>query len=171
MIMRVETERLLFEKISLDFTEPLFDVFGDPEVMKYWYGGADKDIEQTKKRVIYLEEHWNVFGFGDWAIISKLDSKVIGFAGLHFIKNVAEVNIGYAFSQSVWRKGFAYEACKEIMKYGFDLLKLEQIIAVIWPINLVSINLVKKCGFEYWKDITWQGSERVVYSIDRKLIN
>ncbi len=136
--------------------------------MKYWYGGADKDIEQTYRRVTYLVEHWKVFGFGDWAIISKEDSKIIGFAGLHYIKNVTEVNIGYAFLQSVWRKGFAYEACIEIMKYGFDLLKLDQIIAVIWPDNLASINLVKKCDFEYWKNIIWLGSDRVVYRVFNK---
>lgn len=168
--MEIETERLIFKQMSLEFTESLFHVFGDPEVMKYWYGGADKDMEQTKRRVNYLEEHWQVFGFGDWAIFSKCGSKVIGFGGLHYIKDVAEVNIGYAFSQSVWRQGFAYEACKEIMKYGFNLLKLEQIIAVIWPVNLASINLVKKCGFKYWKDITWKGSERVVYSVNNERI-
>jgi hypothetical protein len=52
--MKIETERLIFEQMSLDFTEPLFEIFGDPEVMKYRYGGADRDIKQTKRRVKYL---------------------------------------------------------------------------------------------------------------------
>jgi RimJ/RimL family protein N-acetyltransferase len=163
--MMIETKRLLLEKISLCHLEPLFHVFGDPEVMKYWYGGADEDIEETRRRIFYLEDHWSTFGFGDWSIINKVNSCVIGFAGLHYIKDVPEVNIGYAFAQSVWRRGYAYEACSEILSHGFGYLDLEQIIAVIWPQNQASINLATKCGLTYWKQIKWKGSKRVVYSI------
>ena len=77
-----------------------------------------------------------------------------------------EVNIGYTFKKSVWGNGFGFEACKEILRFGFNELKLSQIVAVIWPDNMVSINLVKKCGLRYWKNIIWNGSDRVVYSIE-----
>jgi RimJ/RimL family protein N-acetyltransferase len=62
-----------------------------------------------------LTEHWDVYGFGDWSIFSKAHSRNIGFAGLHYIKNVPEVNIGYAFSRAYWGQGFATETCHEII--------------------------------------------------------
>jgi [ribosomal protein S5]-alanine N-acetyltransferase len=167
-IMEIETKRLIFQKVSIDHTSSLFDVFGDPKVMKYWYGGADKNLDETQKRVMYLTQHWDVYGFGDWSIFSKTHSKIIGFAGLHYIKDVPEVNIGYAFSRAYWGQGFATEACQDIIKYGFESISLNQIVAVIWPDNQASIKLAKKCGFELLRNIIWHESDRVVYSLKKE---
>ena len=162
----METERLIFKKLAPNDTVSLFKVFGDYEVMKYWVGGPDKDSSFTKQRIVDTEIHWKDHGFGDWGILSKTDLKIIGFGGLHYISNMEEVNIGYAFKRSFWVIGLAFEACKAILRFGLQTLIFPKIVAVIWPDNLASINLMKKCGLNFWKKTIWSGSDRVVYSID-----
>ncbi len=123
-------------------------------------------LKSTRQRINEIHKHWETHKFGDWGIYRKSNSELIGFGGLHLINDMNEVNIGYAFNKSTWGNGFAFESCKAILKFGFNNLKLPQIVAVIWPDNVASINLVKKCGFHHWKNITWSNSDRVVYSIE-----
>lgn len=162
----METERLYFSRLSLEDSESLFQVFGDPQVMKYWIGGADGSMDSTRHRVVEINKHWETHQFGDWGIYLKSNLELIGFGGLHYISNMKEVNIGYAFKKPMWGNGFGFEACKEILRVGFTELEFRRVVAVIWPDNMASINLVKKCGFQYWKSIIWNDSDRVVYFID-----
>ncbi len=162
----IETRRLRFKRPTIEDAEALFRTFGDPDVMKYWFGGPDRDPNETKQRILELDKHWKSHAFGDWGIVDKKDSGLMGFGGLHYIADMTEVNIGYAFEESRWRRGFGYEACRAILNYGFETLQLTRIVAVVWPDNTASISLIEKCGLEYWKRIIWNGGERIVFKAD-----
>ncbi|MFX0088039.1 MAG: GNAT family N-acetyltransferase [Candidatus Hodarchaeota archaeon] len=164
----IQTKRLIFKRLSIEDSPDLFRTFGDPDVIKYWIGGAHKDIEETRQRIKELETHWEQYGFGDWGIVRKDDYQIIGFGGLHYIPDMTQVNVGYALEKSVWRQGFGTEACQYFLNYGFQILGLSKNVATIWPANTASINLAKKCGLQYWKQIIWSGSDRVIYTISNK---
>ena len=57
--------------------------------------------------------------------------------------------IGYAMSEKYWNKGIMTEAVKEIIKYGFNDLKLELISAYCYPYNKSSKRVLQKNGFQY----------------------
>jgi [ribosomal protein S5]-alanine N-acetyltransferase len=163
MKKELHTKRLNFRQLMNTDKNEFFEIVGDRGVMKFWIGGADNNTEESEKRIIKINDHWKKHGFGDWGIFEQQTNKLIGFGGLHFIQNMDNVNIGYAFKKSEWRKGFAYESCLFFVNYAFNSLNLIKIVAVIWPQNEASIYLVKKCGFQFQEEIIWSGSVRVIY--------
>lgn len=163
----LETKRLLLRRLTTMDASDLFQTVGDPLVMKYWLGGADTSIQATERRIAQIEAHWHRHRFGDWGVVDKKSGKLVGFSGLHYIADMAEVNIGNAFARATWRQGFGFEAGQAVLEFGFQELNLSSIVAVIWPENLTSINLAKKLGLKFWKAFMWQGRERVAYKICR----
>ena len=162
----LETSNLRLKRLSVGDAESLFRTCGDPDTMKYWLKGPDKNFEETKQRILNIEDHWQIHGFGDWGAVMKNNSRLMGFAGLHFIDGMDDVNIGYAFEKTYWRKGFGFETCHAILEFGQNVLKLSHIVAVIWPQNIASIRLIEKCGLRFWKKMIWGGGDRIVCRID-----
>lgn len=161
--MRIETKRLVLQRLTVADARELFKTVGNPDVMKYWAGGPDRNIRATIQRISAIEEHWQVHGFGDWGVIETNGGRLIGFSGLHYIADMTEVNIGYAFEPSKWGQGFGYETCRTILDHGFEQLRLKTIVAVIWQDNIASIRLAEKLGLHFWKEFVWQGGKRVAY--------
>lgn len=161
----LETSRLFLRRLQLDDVNALFQVVGDPKVMQFWAPGPDQVIEQTLNRIKAINEHWNVHGFGDWAVIEKKQNQLIGFCGLHYITGHAEVNIGYALDQSKWGLGLGSELVKFMLDFGFNFLHLTEIVAVIDPQNLASLKLIQKHGLKYWKESSYMERPRVVYKL------
>ena len=64
-----------------------------------------------------------------------------------------------------WGKGLATEVSKALMEYAFDTLKLKEIIAIVDPKNISSINTLRKIGMAYQKTVDYQGLELDVYNI------
>jgi len=57
-------------------------------------------------------------------------------------------------SRDVWGRGYATEAARTLLRYGFDTLGLEKIVAIVKPDNAASIKVVEKIGLKYKRDIT-----------------
>lgn len=165
----LETSRLALRRLTLDDAEALFRTVGDRHVMHFWAPGPDQNVKQTCERINAINEHWNIHGFGDWALIEKSQNSLIGFCGLHYITGTKEVNVGYAIEKSKWNMGFGTEIVKKILDIGFNQLRLKEIVAVIDPRNEASLKLIQKCGLTYWKDSSYMGRPRVVYKIAKTL--
>ena len=161
----LEADRVVLRRLTERDALALHRSAGDPEAMRYWYPGPDADLEQTARRIADIEEHWRRCGFGDWAVAGRLSGELIGFAGLHHIADMAEVNIGYVLEPRYWRRGLGSEVCRLVLDYGFKQLALPEVVAVIDPHNDASIGLVRKFGLRLRGRCAWQGQARVVYAL------
>ena len=88
-----------------------------------------------------------IIGIASFAVILK-DGTFIGDVSITSIKLNKTGEIGYYFNPLYWKKGYAYEACKAVINYGFEQLKLEYITAQIDEANTDSRKLVERLGFE-----------------------
>jgi RimJ/RimL family protein N-acetyltransferase len=161
------TERLLLRRLTLADAAALQAVTGDPAVMRYWHPGPDADVAATTARIAEIEAHWREHGFGDYGVISRDSGALLGFAGLHHIAGMAEVNIGYALLPSAWRCGLGTELCAALLEYGFTALGLPEIVAVVDPRNAASVALAKSSGLSLRHETTWQGQARLVFALTR----
>jgi RimJ/RimL family protein N-acetyltransferase len=55
----LETKRLILRQFKNDDCHDFYEIVGDPEVMRYWYPGPDKNLEEIKKRIEEINEHWH----------------------------------------------------------------------------------------------------------------
>jgi len=84
-----------------------------------------------------------------WAVVHRADHKMIGRLGLGAVnERDARADLGYAYNRLYWGKGYATEAARAILQFGFDSLKLHRVGAIVLPDNIGSIRVLEKLGFQ-----------------------
>ena len=162
-----ETQRLFLRCFHVADLDAMAAVFGDPEVMRFGPGPQSRDWVQKWLRGC-LEDYFQKWGFGLWAVVHKPDRRVIGYCGLTRFDDIdgqSEIEIGYRLARGVWGRGLATEAVGVVRGYAFGVLALPRLVAVIDPRNGASIRVAEKNGLWYEKDVLFRENLRKLYVI------
>jgi len=154
----IETERLILREFEPNDFKGVFEFGSNKEIQKYTGDPLLKSIEEAKKIIsdVWLVDY-KKYGFGRWATIYKPDNKLIGFSGLKFLPEFNQVDIGFRYLPKYWNLGIATEASKEIIKYGFETLNLDEIIGIAYPENIASCKVLEKVGLSFYKQDDYNG--------------
>ena len=79
----------------------------------------------------------------------KADNRLIGGIGLHPDPQHNRAELGYWIGVPFWGNGYATEAARAVMKYGFEKLQLNRIFAAHFRGNTASGNVLQKIGMRY----------------------
>ena len=147
----IETERLRLEPWDRREHAPgLAELNADPEVMRFITGGAPMTRVESQVQSDRIAEHWRTYGFGLWAAIEAASGRMIGFAGLaHPLwlpGRARSVEVGWRFARDAWGNGYATEAGLAGLRYGFERLRLGEIISLIHPDNARSLAVAGRLG-------------------------
>jgi len=167
MMPELETARLRYRIPRPPDLDAMLVLVGDPDVMKYLgvNPGTILTREEAKSTLERMIEFWAEHGFGRWVVTSKADDKLIGLCGFRLLDDTPE--LFYAFARASWGKGLATEAARALLRYGFEDLGFERIVAAVRPANIASINVLTKVGMRYEKEISHYGINAVRYLITR----
>ena len=163
----VETARLYLRRFDSGDLDAFAVLNGDADVVRYIGDGKPQTRSQTQMRLNAVLDHWEQHGFGLCAVIAKAGGAFIGFCGLQYLDGTSEIEVGYRLAKRFWGKGLATEAASASLKYGFDELGLDRIVAVVHPENVASQMVIQKIGLQYEKDAQFYGSELEYYAITR----
>ena len=144
-----ETERLRFREIGPNDALGLFRLEQDPIVRRYV--GVDKGFATVEDARAFAERYQDVYrkdGYARWAAIERGTEDFLGWCGLRKQPN-GDVDLGYRYRPDTWGKGLATEAARECLRYGFDVLGLEEIVATAMPENVASLRVLEKVGFRF----------------------
>ena len=130
-----------------------------PRVDKTVY--SKKKVGEYSLNNIELDEY-EKNGFGRWAVIKKASESFIGWCGLK-LNEQNLIDIGFRFFRREWNKGYATEAAKACLEYGFKELNLKEIIGRVAQENNGSIKVLEKLSMEYWKNDSCKGIENSLY--------
>ncbi len=168
----IETERLVLREITLDDTEEMFRLYSNADVQKYTGEPLVASIEEMEQAIQVRIDNYKKYGYGRWATFLKNEMQFIGWAGLAYLPEFDEIDLGYRFLPNYWGMGFATEASDAILTYGFDKLKLKRIIAIAMKENKASIRVMEKVGMEFDKFAPYEpeGEDVVWYWCDKNLI-
>lgn len=164
----IETERLLLRQFTMDDLDDLYFIYSHPDLSKYLSNEQPLRLDQTRAAINSITECWRQHNFGVWAVVYKEDRKLIGHCGLKFLENTPEVQIGYLLLKDYWRRGLGTEAAAAVLKYGFEVVKLERIVAIAKPENIASRRVMEKVGMKYEKDAYYYDNDVVYYSLSRQ---
>jgi ribosomal-protein-alanine N-acetyltransferase len=106
------------------------------------------------------------YGFGRLAVFLRSSGKLIGFAGLKYLDDLGEVDLGYRLMVAYWGRGLATEASLACVNYGFQTLELKRIIGLVAPQNHRSVRVLEKCGMAFERMIDSLGQQMAQYAID-----
>jgi RimJ/RimL family protein N-acetyltransferase len=145
----LETERLLIREFVTGDWQDVHEYAADPEVVTFLHWGPNTTYEETKSFVegaleAQKECPRNLY---DLAIVLQSQNKLIGGAGLRIIfEDVAQAELGYCFNKKFWGNGYAFEACKALIQYGFTNLGLHRIYATCDALNEGSAKVLARLG-------------------------
>ena len=148
MLMKeIRTERLLIKTPEISDKFELTQLINDKDVIKwlsdipvpYTLNHAEEFIERSQKEAL-KQESYNFMIFHN--------GKMLGGIGLRDLYNKS-CQVGYWLGKQYWGNGFATEALRSILDFGFGQLNLEKIYADYKIGNEGSIRVLAKCGFEY----------------------
>jgi ribosomal-protein-alanine N-acetyltransferase len=164
----VETERLLLRPFTeADVPAWHGDITADLEVMRWLATGRALTLEETAARLPAHREHWATHGYGTWGIFDRADDALAGFAGLHFTEEVLQTEVHYALARAHHGRGIATEATKASLRFGFEVVGLERIVAYAMQDNAGSIKVLEKAGMAYEAIQHVWGFDAVVYAMAR----
>ena len=168
----IETERLLLREITLDDKEEMFRLHSNPDVQKYTGEPPVETIEEMEQGIQTRINDYEKYGYGRWATFLKNGRQFIGWAGLAYLPEFNKIDLGYRFLPKYWGMGFATEASRAILTYGFDKLELKRIIVIAMKENIASIRVMEKVGMKFDKFAPYEpGGEDVAwYWCDKRLI-
>jgi len=161
----LETARLHIRALTLADANFIHELLTEPAFLRFI---GDRGVHSLETARDYLSRgpllSYTRFGFGLWLVAlkqsaptknrdysaAKLPSgEAIGICGLIKRETFADVDIGYAFLQRWWGKGYASEAAQAVKDYGLKVLQLGRLIAVTNQDNAGSIRVLEKIGMRY----------------------
>ncbi len=166
--MKLETERLHLRRFTPDDLEIYAArIFADPDVMRYLPKRDSLPAERAQRTMDFFNTHWTQFPYGPWAVQEKASGELIGHCGLRLIAEINETEVLYALGKDFWGNGFATEAARASVDFGFKQIGLERIIALAVPENIASRKVMAHCGLQYEKEIQLFGLDCVYYALNR----
>jgi len=137
-------------EITQDDARDIFEIYSCAEVVRYY----DCDAYESIQKALDLIQGWAANCSKDiairWGISEKGNGKIIGTCGFNFRnKQYSSSPVGYDLLPGYWNKGIITEAVKEILRFGFEEMKLNRVQAITFPENIPSTRVLEKLGFQY----------------------
>ncbi|TLS49572.1 GNAT family N-acetyltransferase [Paenibacillus antri] len=147
--MKLITERLTIRDFVFDDWKEVHAYASSSLVATHMIWGPNTEAE-TQSFIERTFEMQNQTPRKDYELAVTLSSggELIGGVGLH-VEAVGVGEIGYCLNPQYWRKGFASEAAREILRFGFSDLGLHRMYATCRPENVGSASVMKKIGMTY----------------------
>lgn len=146
-------------------------IFSDPDVMLYMNATGTVPMMprfHAEQLIHNRMKQWVTHGFGAWVLENRDDGHFMGHCGLFIIENTNVVEIGYALAKPFWGKGYATEAARPVLRYAFEVVKLERVVAVAFAKNVKSLRVMEKVGMQK-RGLTreFYGVELMYYELTR----
>ncbi|SHG19000.1 Protein N-acetyltransferase, RimJ/RimL family [Microbulbifer donghaiensis] len=156
----LETQRLWLREFTLDDIEDYYLLNANPEVVRFV---GRKPLTSRDQALQLLQagplRDYRERGMGRLACIAKDSGRLIGFAGVKYVAEIDEVDIGYRFLPEYWGRGLASESATAVMAYGRTVLGLQRIVGIVDPANEGSASVLRKLGLQYERTIALSLSE------------
>jgi len=147
-VEEIRTPRLVLRGWRDADVEPFAAMNADPRVMEHF--PARLSSGETAAMVARIRVHFEEHGFGLWAVEVPGVAPFIGFTGLSRPRFLAPftpcVEIGWRLAFDHWGRGYATEAARASLAFGFERLGLGEIVSFTVPANRRSIHVMEKLG-------------------------
>lgn len=145
----LETDRLLLRELTARDVDALLEVLGDPVAMRFY--PAPYTREGVEGWVQRSRERYASLGFGLWAVVLKATGEVIGDCGLTLqtVLGREELEIGYHLQPRHQGQGYATEAARACLAWGFAQTDYPRIISLMTVSNLPSQRVAERVHARY----------------------
>lgn len=163
--------RFILRAFREDDVPALTDLHADPQVMRYL---RPNGVVETRPRQAwdYMATqlgHWLLKGYGKWAMADAVTDGLIGRVGYFDAPyEWPGLELGWTISRQLWGQGYASQAARLALDWGFETLGIDEIISAIHPHNTRSIRVAERLGEIPVRDYMMGGDSYRIYAISRE---
>jgi len=148
----IETERLILRKLSTDDAVFILNLLNQPSFIHYIGDRGVRTLEDANRYILKgAVASYERFGFGLYLTLLNESEVPIGICGLVKRDTLDDADIGFAFLQQYWSKGYAFESASAVLAYARNTLGLKKILGITTPDNTGSIRVLEKIGLKFEK--------------------
>jgi RimJ/RimL family protein N-acetyltransferase len=162
----IETARLRLRRLGASDLGDFAALHADPAVTEFV---STLDREGARERLDQDAEEWERRGHGLLAIVDLQTGDFLGRCGLRYWPQFDETEVGWILRREAWGRGYATEAGRACIDWGFSELELSYLTAMISPGNHRSARVAERLGMAPTRNDHLLGDPVVVYRLDRAI--
>ena len=164
---RLATERLALRPLARADLDALHALWTDPQVRRYLWD--DRVIERSVAAEVIeaSEARFAERDIGGWVVEPRNGGELLGFAALRPIEEGGEIELLYGLAPAYWGKGYAVEASRAVLAYGFDRAGLARIAGRTDSPNTASARVLERLGMRFEGEREVAGRPTLHYAITR----
>ena len=157
----LETARLRLRRHEVPDFAPCAAMWADAGVTRY-IGGRPFTAEEVWARLLRYVGHWELLGYGYWAVEEKSTGQFAGDIGFADFQRDLQPSIegfpeiGWVLATAAQGKGFATEAVRAVVEWGDRRFAKTRTVCLIHPDNAASLRVAEKCGYREWERTTYK---------------
>ncbi len=164
--MMIETPRLRLREFHLDDAAAMHAMNADPEVLRFTGDVPFASLEEARAFLLAYDQY-RTRGMGRWVMEEKQGGAFVGWCGLKYDPDIDEVDLGFRLPRAVWGRGYATEAGRACLEYGFGKLGLRRIVGRAMADNASSHRVLMKLSMVEVERKTDEGAMWVIYEVTR----
>jgi RimJ/RimL family protein N-acetyltransferase len=146
----IETERLVLRRLTVSDAPFMLSLLNQPSFIRNIGDRGARTVEQAEA---YIRNgpvaSYALHGFGLYLVVVRDGGEAVGICGLVKREGLEDVDLGFAFLPSHWKKGYALESARAVMRYAAGVVGLKRLVAITSPANEPSIRVLEKLGFAF----------------------
>ena len=135
---------------------------------KYLFDNVIIPIERTSEEILNSISSFEQNGYGLWAVLLQNSPKMIGFTGFRDFYEPPELQLIYGLLPEYSGKGHATQLAKIMIRFGFEELGFDRILACADAPNAASIRVMEKAGMRFKKRAIVNGLDTIYYELVRE---
>ncbi|HEX7295335.1 MAG TPA: GNAT family N-acetyltransferase [Pyrinomonadaceae bacterium] len=148
-VPEIVSDRVRLRTIDESDLNRLYEIFGDPQVMRYWSTPPLTSIDDARALLKEIQAGNQQRTMLKWGVALKSTNTIIGTVTLfHLELDQGRAEVGYAQAQAYWGHGYIHEALQALLTYAFEEMNLRRLEADVDPRNTASIKTLERLGFQ-----------------------
>lgn len=145
----IQTDRLTLSELAAGDAGFILELLNEPGFLG---GIGDRGVRDLDGALRYIHDgpaaSYARHGFGLWRVDLRDRGEAIGLCGLLRRDTLPDPDLGYAFLQRHWGRGYALEAGEAVLRYAQATLALPRVLAIVNPDNAASIKVLERLGMQ-----------------------
>lgn len=165
MPFHLATPRLSLRPLALQDLERIHEIWTNPGVRKFLWDdeiiARELAASVISRSAALFEKH----GWGLWAVLPRGQNTIVGFGGYWHFFEPPELQLLFGLAPEYWNQGFATEMARALLRYGFEICKMDRITGCADAPNLASLRVMEKAGMKFEKRAVINGRDTMYYAI------
>lgn len=146
-IPTLKTDRLILRGMRVSDADDMYAYACRPSVTEFLTWSPHQSVEETREYLTYVGQRYRTGDFYDWAVLHRESGHMIGTCGFTSFNCPADsAEIGYVLNPAYQGQGYATEAVRRVLSFGFEELQLHRIEAHFIEGNHASRRLMERVG-------------------------